>query len=398
MSRVHRLLRRRVPIVAVKAALASGVAYYLGSLLPEPLDGYSYYAALGAFTVVGLVLVDSVKESLQVFGAVALGVAIAVGVEALTFANPVTVAVTIAVGVLLGSARLFGAQRTWTPMAALFVLATGGPEPGAMALGYVVQIPLGAVVGVIVNVVLFAPLGEDDLQTAVADVQDRLAVQMRSYAAILRDQNGDGTREGTATRDAGRALGAVGEDTEGVGEVTEEATETEAAARRGEVVHANVVELEQAQAKLRSAIIEARRAMRGNPRARLRQSRATRELDRAEALSRCAATLMAVGVVLGQSAPALSEEGIVLRRRSATALDQAADVFAHPDAARAEPQVVQRSRESLESVLEHSRVMPSRDGLDDVLFGALALAIRECLRTFTREVAEIVVTEADGSS
>lgn len=387
MWRVHRLLRRRVLIIAVKAALASGVAYYLGSLLPEPLDGYSYYAALGAFTVVGLVLVDSVKESVQVFGAVALGVAIAVGVEALTFANPVTVAVTIAVGVLLGSARLFGAQRTWTPIAALFVLATGGPEPGAMALGYVVQIPLGAVVGVLVNVLFFAPLGDDDLEPAAAYVQRRLAVHMRTYAEILREQNGDGAASGTAERDA-----RAPEDP------TAEEEETEAAARRGDVVHDTIVELEQAQARLRSAIIEARRAMRGNPRIRLRRNRSTRQLDRAEALSRCAATLMAVGVVLGQSAPALHEEGIDLCRRSATALDQAADVFAHPDAAREEPEMVRRSRESLESVLEHSRAMPSQDGLDDVLFGALALAIRECLRTFTREVAEIVVTEADGGA
>ncbi|QFG68695.1 hypothetical protein [Ornithinimicrobium pratense] len=156
--------------------------------------------------------------------------------------------------------------------------------------------------------------------------------------------------------------------------------------------------MEQAQARLRSAIVEARRAMRGNPRIRLRRDKTTRQLDRAEALSRCAATLMAVGVVLGQSAPALSEEGIVLRRRSATALDQAADVFTQPGAARAEPEVVQRSRHSLQRVLEQSQSMPSSDGLDEILFGALALAIRECLRTFAREVAEIVVPEADESA
>ena len=144
-------------------------------------------------------------------------------------------------------------------------------------------------------------------------------------------------------------------------------------------MHENVVELEQAQARLRSAIVEARRAMRGNPRVRLRRHRATRELARAEALSRCAATLMAVGVVLGQSAVALSEEGIVLRRRSATALDHAAEVFAHPEAAREEPELMQRSRQSLQQVMEQSQSMPSHDGLDEILFGALALAIREAL-------------------
>ncbi|QFG68694.1 hypothetical protein [Ornithinimicrobium pratense] len=223
MWRLQQLPRWRAPIVAVKAALASGIAYHLGSLLPEPVDGYSYYAALGAFTVVGLVLVDSVKESLQVFGAVGLGVTIAVAVQALTIANPVTVALTIAIGVLLGSSRLFGAQRTWAPLAALFVLATGGQDPEPMALGYVVQIPLGALVGVLVNVVLFTPLGDDDLEPAAAAVQQRLAVQMRSYAEILRDQSGDGLQEGTATQGQGRVSGTEDEVPE----------ETEAAARRG---------------------------------------------------------------------------------------------------------------------------------------------------------------------
>lgn len=385
MRPVHQLPRWRVLIVAVKAALASGLAYYLGSLLPDPFDGYSYYAALGAFTVVGLVLVDSVRESLQVFGAVALGVTIAVAVQALTFANPVTIALTIAAGVLLGSSRVFGAQRTWAPLAALFVLATGGQDPEPMALGYVVQIPLGVLVGIVVNVVVFTPLGDEDLEPAAAAVQQRLAVQMRSYAEILRDQSGDVFREGTATQ--GQGL---------VGGTEEVAEETEAAARRGEVVHDNVVELEQAQARLRSAIIQARRAMRGNPRIRLRRRDVpTRQLDRAEALSRCAATLMAVGVVLGQSAPALSDEGVALRRRSAAALDQAADVFTQPETAREDPEVVARSRRSIQHVLDQAESMPARDGLDDVLFGALALAIQDALKTFATKVAQIEVPQVE---
>ena len=71
-----------VVLVAVKAAIACGLAFYVGALLPPPIDEYKYYAALGAFTVVGLVLADSVKESLQVFGAVTVGVAVAVLVQA----------------------------------------------------------------------------------------------------------------------------------------------------------------------------------------------------------------------------------------------------------------------------------------------------------------------------
>lgn len=363
MWRWRWLLRRRALLIALKAALASGLAFWLGSLLPEPVDQYKYYAALGAFTVVGMAVADSVKESLQVFGAVAVGVVIAVVVQALTFANPVTVAVTMAAGVLLGASRLFGVQRTWAPLAALFVLATGGPDPEPMALGYVIQVPLGALIGILVNAIFFPPLGDEDLEPAAEKVQRLLAEQMHSYAEVLEDQATTGN-------------------------------DTEAADRRAGLVHDNIVRLEEGQAQLRSALVDARRALRGNPRVRLNPEAPLLELDRAEATSRCAATLLAVGVVLGQSAPALSDEGVVMRRRAAVALEQAAEVFEDPDAAREHPSLITRTDEHIDSMLEQALAMSGSEGLDNVLFGALALAIQDCVRVFTRDVAEIEVPDA----
>lgn len=364
MWRWRWLLRRRVLLLALKAALASGLAFWLGSLLPEPVDQYKYYAALGAFTVVGLAVADSVKESLQVFGAVAVGVTVALVVQALSFANPVTVAVTIAAGVLLGASRFFGVQRTWAPLAGLFVLATGGPDPEPMAVGYVVQVPLGALIGILVNALFFPPLGDDDLEPAAAEVQRLLADQMHSYAELLKDQ------------------ATTGDD-------------TEAADRRAGVVHDNIVQLEEGQARLRTALVEARRAMKANPRVRLNPQAHQHELDRAEATSRCAATLLAVGVVLGQSAPALSDEGVVMRRRSAVALEQAAEVFTDPEEAREQPELLLRVQESIDSMLQQARSMREREGLDNVLFGALALAIQDCVSVFTSEVAEIEVPRVE---
>lgn len=358
-------------LTAVKAALASGLAFWLGSLLPEPVADYKYYAALGAFTVVGLTVADSVKESLQVLGAVAVGVAIALVVQTLSFTNPITVAVTVAAGVLLGASRLFGVQRTWAPLAGLFVLATGGPDPEPMALGYVVQVPLGALVGILVNTLLFPPLGDEDLDPAANEVQRLLAEEMHSYAEVLKDQarNGD---------------------------------DTEAADRRAGLVHDNIVQLEEGQARLRTALVQARRALKGNPVARfgprLGRGAALPDLDRAEAVSRCAATLLAVGVVLGQSAPALSDEGVVLRRRSARALGAAAAVFRDPDAAREDPRRLRETEQSLDRMLEQARSIPQEGTLDTVLFGALALATQDCVRIFTSEVAQIEVPgrEAEG--
>lgn len=364
MSWLVPLLRRRAVLVATKAAIASGTAFYLGSLLPAPVDDYKYYAALGAFTVVGLALVDSVKESLQVFGAVALGVTVALVVQVLSWANAVTVAITIAVGVLLGATRIFGAQRTWAPLAALFVLATGGPDPQPIALGYLIQVPLGALVGVVVNVLVFAPLGDDELDTASSALLRLLSQQMRSYATLLEEQ------------------AATGDD-------------PEAAARRGNLVHDNVVELEQAQSRLRSAILHARRAMRGNPRVRLNPHRHTPQLDRADAASRCAATLLAVGVMLDHSAPALDDDGVAMRRHAVTAMGHAAEVFADPSTAREQPGLVRSSEESIERMLRTARSPTAHEGLDSVLFGALALTIRDCLETFVHRIAGVDLPEAD---
>lgn len=355
MARFLTLLRLRVVSVAFKAAIACGLAFYLGSLVPAPVDEYRYYAALGAFTVVGLVLADSVKESLQVFGAVCVGVGVATVMQMISWANAITVAVTIAVCFLLATVRLFGVQRTWAPLAGLFVLAAAGPDPEPMALGYLVQLPLGAVVGVVVNALLFAPLGDDDLEPASAAVLMQLSGQMSSYADLLEEQR-------RARQDM------------------------DVADHRDDVVHANVVELEDAQSRLRSAIVEHRRALRGNPRARLHAERHAAALDRAEAINRCSATLLAVGVVLAQSGAPEDDDGVRARRHAAQALRCASEVFVDPEAARDKPDLLHDTGERIEEMLQVLRSSARSDSLDHVLFGALGVALRDCLATFARRV------------
>lgn len=364
MSRLLRMLRGRLLLLATKTAVASGIAFFLGSLLPAPLDDYKYYAALGAFTVVGLVLVDSVKESLQVLGAVATGVGLALVVQTLSWTNALTVALVIGAGVLLGSSRVFGVQRTWVPLAALFVLATGGVDPEPMALGYLVQVPLGALVGMIVNVVVFAPLGNDDVAPATTHLLRLLSTQMRRYADLLDEQSR-----------------TEGPDAEG---------------RRAGVLRGAILQLEHAQARLRAAINEAGRAQSGNPRSRLRSREGRQEeVRRAEATCRCAATLLAVGVMLDHSRPSLDDESIELRKRAVDALEHAAAAFEDPEAAYEHPDVLARSRESLAHLRSVTRPSANDGGLHHVLFGALTVVIGDCLDTFTRHVLEVDIPEDD---
>lgn len=370
---MHKILwqiRRWGVTTAVKAALACGLAFYLGSLLPAPIDEYKYYAALGAFTVVGLVLADSVKESLQVFGAVTVGVAVAVLVQAVSWTNSVTVALTVAISYMLGMTRFFGVQRSWAPLAGLFVLAAGGPDPEPMALGYLVQLPMGALVGVVVNTLLLAPLGEEDLEPAANQTLKLLAHQMGSYADLLQEQRSAAKQVEDGARDDG-------------------------AAHRDDIVHANVVQLEDAQARLRTAVGRARRAGRGNPRSRFNAARQSSVLKRAEAVNRCSATLLAAGVVLAQSSAPADEQGLALRRHAEDALRRAGTVLADPPAAREQPDLVREAEECIDRMLRASAAPSSAsDGsLDHVLFGALAVTLRDCVETFARQIADVDLSD-----
>ncbi|HLS46416.1 MAG TPA: FUSC family membrane protein [Ornithinicoccus sp.] len=344
--------------VALKAAIATGLAYFIGSRLPAPIDAYNYYAALGAFTVVGLVVVDSIKESLRVFGAVAIGVAVAAVVQALSWTNSLTIGVTVLACVLLAALPFLGEQRTWAPLAALFVLATGGPDPEPMVLGYLVQVPLGAVIGVIVNLVLLAPLADEDLERSTARVLEVMADHMHRFADFL-EQEGDREAE----------------------EYTQEGREA--------ALGVSDWELTQAQAQLRAAIAEGRKARRANPRARLNPGRDELLLDRAEATSRCAAALSAAAVDLTQAAPGEGSPGRTLRRRAAEALRHTADVFEDPERPRRDPAMVAAAQDRIRALLEQVRSMSSATGLDHILFGALALTIEEILAVFTRQVVGI---------
>ena len=350
------LLHHPVLGLAVKAATAAGIAFFLGSLLPPPLEQYKYYAALGAFTVVGLILVDSVTESLRVFGAVFIGVAVAVVIQLASWTNPLSVAIAVLVCVLLGALPVLGEQRTWAPLAALFVLATGGPEPEPMALGYLVQVPLGAVVGVVVNLVLFAPLGAGDLDQSSRRVRELMVRHMNSYADILEEQ-------------------------------LEGAIDDEAAAQRTATVTANLQEMHRAQFGLLTAIADGHRSRRGNPRARSWVDQETVAEEKAEAISRCAAALSAVAVLVKQADRAEGDDGKTVRRDAIEVLRRAAEVFDDPERLRQDEQLVQGTRESLDRMIHQVRSVDRDEGFDHVLFGALALAIRQCLEAFAQEVA-----------
>ncbi len=354
------LVRHPTVHLAVKAGVAAGLAFWVGSLLPSPLDDYKYYAALGAYIVMGLIVVDSVKESLRVLAAVGVGVGIAVLVQSISWTNSWSVGSTIAVCVVLSALPFLGEQRTWAPLAALFVLATGGADPAPMALAYIVQIPLGAAIGIIINLVLLAPLGEQDLRRSTTRVRLLIAEHLRTYADLLENQ-------------------------------LEEPAEEAAVEQRTATFTSGMHEIEHAQAHLLSSMSAHQRGQRANPRARITAQSEQLLQDQAEAISRCAAALGAVAVLLGEADPNGSrpehDDELRIREHTADVLRGAAEIFDHPQTASRD--TVRQITARLDRLTEQLRSTGAENGLDNLLFGALTLSVRRCLDVFAHRVVGV---------
>ncbi|MFC7405551.1 hypothetical protein [Georgenia alba] len=170
--------------MAVRAALAAAIAWWLARLLPDPAAEYPFYAPLGAVVATTFTLAGSVRESLQAVAAIAIGGAIAhaadfVGSED----NPVTVAVVVAVGVLLAGWRRLGAMASWTTTGALFTLVIGGGETFYIGV-FAGLVLLGGAVGIAINAV-FPPLPLAPAVQAVQHVRSSLANQVHDLAEAL---------------------------------------------------------------------------------------------------------------------------------------------------------------------------------------------------------------------
>lgn len=152
------VLPARLLLVA-KTALAVGVAWTIAPHMPGVTDEYPYYAPLGALVSMYPTLMGSVRSGLQTLLGLATGIALATLVILTVGPTWWTIPAVVGIGVLVSGTGWFGVGREYVPMAALFVLIIGGQNADEYSLGYLVQMGVGVIVGLIVNVVIApAPL------------------------------------------------------------------------------------------------------------------------------------------------------------------------------------------------------------------------------------------------
>ncbi|TFD29860.1 FUSC family protein [Cryobacterium cryoconiti] len=174
-------------VQALKAAVAVAIAWTIAPLLPGVADDYPYYAPLGALVSMYPTLMSSVRNALQTLGGLTVGILLAGLVIILSEPNVFTISLAVGVGAVIAATGWFGANREYIPVTALFVLIVGGPNADGYSIGYLVQMTLGILVGLAVNLVFFPPLALEAVGHQLTRFRCTLADHLSEVAEALAD-------------------------------------------------------------------------------------------------------------------------------------------------------------------------------------------------------------------
>jgi uncharacterized membrane protein YgaE (UPF0421/DUF939 family) len=173
--------------LALKAALAAGIAFAIAPYMPGSAAEYPYYAPLGALVAMYENVAGSMRQGLQTLVGLAIGVGLAFMLFSLGSPSPLTVAVVMGLGVILAGLPKIGSGRDWIPTAALLVLLVGGHNPDTFSFGYLFQMGVGVTVGIVVNLLVFPPLHFRAAALSIAALRQALAQQLWDMGKALKE-------------------------------------------------------------------------------------------------------------------------------------------------------------------------------------------------------------------
>ncbi len=176
-------------MLAAKTSLAVGIAWALAPLLPGVVNEYPYYAPLGVLVSMYPTFMGSVRTGLQTLLGLLLGIVLAILILLLGAPNIISISLAVGIGVLLAGLPRLGAGRDYVPVATLLVLIIGGTSQAEVfSLGYGVQMGLGVVVGLLVNITIFPPLALDAAGAQIHRARSVLVEQLDDAATALTEQ------------------------------------------------------------------------------------------------------------------------------------------------------------------------------------------------------------------
>jgi uncharacterized membrane protein YgaE (UPF0421/DUF939 family) len=184
---VERLLvlrrRGRLPgLRTAKTVLAAVLSFVVADAMGT--SSSPVLAPLTALLVVHLTMYETLANGRERIVSVVAGVLVALLFANLTGLNWWSLGLVVAFSLVLGRALRLGPHLPEVPISAMLVLAVGGAEP--VALGRVVETLVGAVVGVLVNLLIAPPLYILPASDAIDELAERMADFCDDLAAALR--------------------------------------------------------------------------------------------------------------------------------------------------------------------------------------------------------------------
>lgn len=171
--------------MALKAAVAASIAWFVATLLPAPLSDYAYYAPLGAVVATGRTVVRSAQSALQAASAVVVGAVIARLIDFVGLPTVVAVALVVSIAIIVAGWSKFGVLGDWVVTSALIVLIIGSSDSLGFVGAYAGLVALGAAIGAALNALLppllMVPsaIELDRLRNGLADQLDGLVDGLR---------------------------------------------------------------------------------------------------------------------------------------------------------------------------------------------------------------------------
>jgi uncharacterized membrane protein YgaE (UPF0421/DUF939 family) len=187
LTRVNSGVRHPRVLLALKTALAVGIAWTVAPHLPGVAEDYPYYGPLGALISMHPTLMRSITTGLRTLAGLAIGMLLAAAIILFFEPNVVTISLIVGAGVLVAGAKWLGAGSDTVPTAVLFVLIIGGPNADAYSIGYLSQMTAGVIVGVAVNMLIFPPLTINNATKQLDGFRGTLATQLDDMALALRE-------------------------------------------------------------------------------------------------------------------------------------------------------------------------------------------------------------------
>jgi uncharacterized membrane protein YgaE (UPF0421/DUF939 family) len=172
-------------LLALKTAIAAGLAWPVAQLLPGTVDEYSYYAPLGALLSMMPTLMGSLRTTLQTVIGLLVGVALAWAVLESPLPGLISVPLAVGFGVIFGGLRGLGSGRDYVPIAALFVLVVGGGQADDYSYGYVIQMGVGLAIGFIVNLSIAPPLRFRESTAEISALRSEIAQNLEGMSEAL---------------------------------------------------------------------------------------------------------------------------------------------------------------------------------------------------------------------